>query len=103
MNINIINIIDIQVLCCAFLALQSCTLKIAKDKCGDEGEDVAKGFLNSINRGITSDECVDYGFISCITIMQIVIFAAIVLAVLFLLSCVCCCCCRSGKRGGRPV
>jgi hypothetical protein len=83
-----------KAVCCAYLQLQSCVLKISEKECGQDGESVAKGFLKTINRGITSDDCIDYGFISCITVTQVVIFAAVVLALMALLSCICCCCCR---------
>lgn len=68
--------------------------KISENECGDDGKAVAQGFLKTIDRGLTSDDCVDYGFISCITITQMAIAGAIVLALLALLSCICCCCCR---------
>ncbi|XP_054162863.1 uncharacterized protein LOC128960757 isoform X2 [Oppia nitens] len=98
---------DNKVFCCAYLSLQSCVLKIAEKECKEEGESVAKAFLKTINRGITSDDCIDYGYITCITLTQIIIAAIISLLVIGVLSCVCCCLCRclcgSNKRRGRVV
>ncbi|CAG2162843.1 unnamed protein product [Oppiella nova] len=57
---------DQKALCCAYLSLQSCVLKLSEKECGEEGEPVAKSFLKAINSGITSDDCVDYGLMTCI-------------------------------------
>ncbi|CAG2113529.1 unnamed protein product [Medioppia subpectinata] len=94
---------DQKVLCCAYLSLQSCVLKIAEKECNEEGEGVAKSFLKTINRSITSDDCIDYGLITCITMTQMAVGGALALALLLLLSCICCCCCRGGKHRGRVV
>src|SRR5690349_18986524 len=93
-RINRLPLLCPQTACCAFLRLQSCALKISEKECGEQAEAATKSFLNNINRGVTSDECVDFGFITCITMMQWAIAAAVAVAILLLLSCICCCCCR---------
>jgi hypothetical protein len=91
-----------KVWCCAVRSFRDCVNTIAKQECDKDSEKVAEKTTESLLRGVTSDECADYGFISCLTVIQIVIAAAIVFVVLTLLSCVCFCCC-CGKRRGRPV
>lgn len=93
---------DEKIWCCAVRALRDCVSKVAKQECDKDSEKVANSVISDLQRAVTSDECADYGFIQCITIVQIIIAAAIALGVLLLLSCVCCCCC-CGKRRGRPV
>jgi hypothetical protein len=88
--------------CCAVRTFRDCVNTIAKQECEKDSEKAAHKAMESVLRGVTSDECIDYGFISCLTVIQIVIAAAIVFVVLTLLSCVCFCCC-CGKRRGRPV
>ncbi|CAG2118024.1 unnamed protein product [Medioppia subpectinata] len=80
---------DEKVLCCAYLSLESCVVKIAEKECNKEGEGVAKSFLKTINRSITSDDCIDYGLMACIAWTPVAIGGALALVILLLLSSIC--------------
>jgi len=82
--------------CCAYMAVRSCVLKVAERDCGDRGEKAAESATNSLVKTVTSQECLDYGMIACITMTQMILSGIIASVALLLLSCLCCCCC--GRR-----
>jgi len=83
--------------CCAYLSMRKCIMNVAEKECGDAAKETTDSLTRNIVSTLSSQNCLDYGPIACITMTQIIMGGIIGAVALLLLSCLCCCCC-GGRR-----
>ena len=94
---------NIKAECCAFIKFKRCVTKVAEKECGDDGERIADQITKQVIRETISQDCVDYGPLVCITLIQVIMAAGAVILGLLFLSCLISCCCCGGSKRGRPI
>ena len=80
---------DKKTVCCAFNALKSCIENIAERECGDDGQKVAGAVMARVQRVSLSKDCVQFGFLRCITPTQILTIGVVATGLLMMLLCCC--------------